>query len=173
MPDYVDEARMGIDRHTRINSGDTRMNFRTAALSAVAVAVLASATILAAQKSNEPAIGGYCPVAYKAAKMAQKSDPKITSTFDGQTFLLSSAMAKQMFDKAPAEYAPAYHGYCAAAVAKGMKLKANPELFTVEAGKTYLFSTAEAKAMFDKDKANMIKMADQNWPKVSKMKATE
>jgi len=144
------------------------MNFRKTALSMFAVGLLASATILSAQKS-EPAIGGYCPVAYKAAKMAQKGDPKVTSTFDGQTFLLSNNMAKEMFDKAPAEYAPAYHGYCAAAVAKGMKLKSNPELFTVEAGKTYLFSTAEAKAMFDKDKTNMIAMANQNWAKVSAM----
>ena len=129
--------------------------------------------IVSVQAASEPAIGGYCPVAYKAAKMAQKGDPAITSTYDGQTFRLSSAMAKQMFDKAPAEYAPAYHGYCAAAVAKGMKVKANPELFTVENGRTYLFSTAEAKAMFDKDKAKMIAMADQNWPKVSQMKAMD
>jgi YHS domain-containing protein len=105
--------------------------------------------------------------------MAQKGDPKVTSTYEGQTFWLSTAMAKHMFDKAPADYAPAYHGYCAAAVAKGMKLKANPELFTVEAGKTYLFSTAQAKAMFDKDKSSMIAMADKNWPKVSTMKTSE
>ncbi len=141
------------------------MNLRNAVLSAVAVLVLASATILAA--AGEPAIGGYCPVAYKAAGKAQKGDPKVTSTYDGQTFLLSNAMAKQMFDKAPADYAPAYRGYCATAVAKGMKVKANPELFTVERGRTYLFSTAEAKAMFDKDRAKTIAMADQNWPKVS------
>jgi YHS domain-containing protein len=78
-----------------------------------------------------------------------------------------------MFDKAPADYAPAYHGYCAAAMAKGMKLKANPELFTVEAGKTYLFSTAQAKAMFDKDKSSMIAMADKHWPRVSTLKDSE
>jgi YHS domain-containing protein len=147
------------------------MNLKKAALSAIALAVLAGATMLSAQKSNEPAIGGYCPVAYQAAKMAQKGDPAFASTFEGQTFLLSNGMAKQMFDKEPAKYAPAYQGFCAAAVARGMKLKSNPELFTVEGGKTYLFSTAEAKAMFDKNKANTITMANQNWPKVSKLEA--
>lgn len=131
--------------------------------------VLAGLSRVAAQKSQEPAIGGYCPVAYQAANMAQKGDPNFKSTFDGQTYYLTNAMAKEMFDKAPAKYAPAYQGYCAAAVAKGTKVKANPELFTVEGGRTYLFSTPQAKAMFDADKAAMIKMADANWPKVSKM----
>jgi YHS domain-containing protein len=147
------------------------MTLKKNALSAGAFAVLLGATVLAAQRSTEPAIGGYCPVAYQAAKMAQKGDPAVTSTYEGQTFYLTNAMVKGMFDKEPAKYAPAYQGFCAAAVAKGMKLKSNPELFTVEGGKTYLFSTAEAKAMFDKDKANMIKMANQNWPKVSKLDA--
>lgn len=135
----------------------------------VVLAALAGVSRIAAQTSQEPAIGGYCPVAYQAANMAQKGDPRFTSTFDGQTYYLTNAMAKGMFDKAPAKYAPAYQGYCAAAVAKGMKLKANPELFTVEGGRTYLFSTPQAKAMFDADKAALIKMADANWPKVSKM----
>lgn len=171
MTDYVEGAPLALESTYRNLLLEARvMNLRKAALSMCALALMASATILSAQKGNEPAIGGYCPVAYKAAKMAQKGDSKVTSTFDGQTFLLSNNMAKDMFDKAPAEYAPAYHGYCAAAVAKGMKLKSNPELFTVEAGKTYLFSTAEAKAMFDKDKGSMIAMANQNWPKVSTMK---
>ena len=145
------------------------MTMKKALLSTLAVAVLAGASVFAAQKSEEPAIGGYCPVAYQAAKMAQKGDAKVTSTFEGQTFYLTNAMVKQMFDKEPAKYAPAYQGFCAAAVAKGMKLKSNPELFTVEGGKTYLFSTVEAKKMFDADKANMIAMANGNWPKVAKM----
>jgi YHS domain-containing protein len=143
---------------------------KPAFVTAVAV-LLAGIAVVTLQAASEPAIGGYCPVAYKAAKMAQKGDPKVTSTYDGQTFQLSNAMAKEMFDKAPADYAPAYHGYCAAAVAKGMKVRANPELFTVEGGKTYLFSTAEAKAMFDMDKAKMIGTADRNWPKVAAMKS--
>ena len=145
------------------------MTMKKALLSTLAVAVMAGASVLAAQKSDEPAIGGYCPVAYQAAGKAQKGDPKVTSTFESQTFRLTNPMVKQMFDKEPAKYAPGYQGFCAAAVAKGMKLKSNPELFTVENGKTYLFSTAQAKQMFDKDKANMIAMANANWPKVAKM----
>jgi YHS domain-containing protein len=49
----------------------------------------------------------------------------------------------------------------------GKKIESNPELFTVHEGVTYLFSTAEAKAMFDKDPAASIAKADKNWPSLS------
>jgi YHS domain-containing protein len=146
------------------------MKLRTALLSTLAMALLAGFTIVSAQQAGDAAIGGYCPVAYKMAKMPVKGDPAFVSTYDGQTFQLANAMAKQMFDKAPADYAPAYHGYCATAVAKGMKVTADPALFSVVNGKTYLFSTAMAKEMFDKDQKNMIAMADKNWPTVAKAK---
>lgn len=149
------------------------MKLKSAILSAVAVALVASASMLSAQSKAEPAIGGYCPVAYIQANMAAKGDPKFTSVspVDGQTYQLSNAMAKDMFDKTPEKFTPAYEGFCAAAVAKGMKLKSDPKLFVVEDGKTYLFSTAQAKQMFEMDKANMIQMANANWPTVKTMKA--
>ena len=54
-----------------------------------------------------------------------------------------------MFD-APGKYVPAYEGFCATAVAQGMKLESDPKLFTVlHNGRAYLFSNTEAKAMFD------------------------
>lgn len=80
--------------------------------------------------------------------------------------------AKKMFDASPEKYAPAYLGYCPAAVAKGMKVKSDPTLFTVHNGHTYLFSTAEAKSMFDGAKEKMAAMADKEWPAVSKKPET-
>lgn len=149
------------------------MKLKTALLSAMAVVLLAGASIVSAQSKTEPAIGGYCPVAYIQANMAAKGDAKFTSVskVDGQTYQLSNAMAKDMFDKMPEKFTPAYEGFCATAVAKGMKLKSDPKLFVVENGKTYLFSTEEAKKMFEMDKAGTIEKANGNWPKVSAMKA--
>ena len=39
---------------------------------------------------------------------ASKGDPKFTSTVDGQTYQLTNAMVKDMFDKEPAKYTPSY-----------------------------------------------------------------
>ena len=75
-----------------------------------------------------------------------------------------------MFDKAPGKYVPAYDGICATGVAMGMKLPSDPKLFTVHDGRTYLFSDAKAKAMFEKDKTGIIAKADANWPKLQKQR---
>ena len=148
------------------------MNLRKALLSALAVALVASASILSAQAKPEAAIGGYCPVAYVQANMAAKGDATFSSvsSVDGRTYYLSNAMAKEMFDKMPAKYTPAYEGFCATAVAQGMKVKSDPKLFVVESGKTYLFSTEQAKKMFEMNKAGTIEKANAAWPKVSAMK---
>jgi YHS domain-containing protein len=114
-----------------------------------------------------PALGGYCPVADLAMNEAMKGDPTQGSQYKGQTYLFANADAKKMFDAAPEKYLPAYAGWCATAVAQGMKLASDPKLFTVYNGRTYLFSTADARTMFDKDKAGTVAKADAAWPKVS------
>ncbi|MBA3888074.1 MAG: twin-arginine translocation pathway signal protein [Acidobacteria bacterium] len=113
-------------------------------------------------------LGGYCPVAYVAMNQAVKGSPEHKSVHQGKTYHLTNADAKKMFDAAPARYLPAYDGLCATGVAMGMKLESDPALFAVHNGRAYLFSDAEAKAMFEKDTRGIIAKADANWPKVQK-----
>lgn len=144
------------------------MQIKKVILSVFALVVLA-AGYASAQAKPDVAIGGYCPVAYSMAGKASKGDPQFTSVVEGRTYQLTNAMVKEMFDKEPAKFTPAYKGYCATAVAKGMKLEADPTQFIVEGGKTYVFSSADAKKMFEMDKAGTIKAANANWAKVDKM----
>jgi len=126
---------------------------------ALAVAVAAGTYA----ETKESAIGGYCPVAYVKMGKAVKGDARWSSERDGQTFLFSAAQAKEMFDKSPDQFNVAYHGYCATGIAMGKKIASNPEIFTVNKGVTYLFSSAEAKAMFDKDPDGSSAKADKHW----------
>jgi len=142
----------------------------------IAVALTGTSGMSHAAKSNKevakksaPAIGGYCPVAYVAAGKALKGDAKFASKHMGHTYWFVSADAKKMFDEAPAKYTVAYDGYCATAVAEGMKVTSDPTLFTVHEGVSYLFVNAQAKQMFDDAIEAMKTKADENWPKVSKM----
>ena len=149
---------------------------RKTVVSVLALALVAGFSVFAAQSaaptegSHGPAIGGYCPVAYQAMNRAVKGDEAHASTYMGQTFHFFNAEAKGMFDAAPAKFVPAYEGYCATAVAQGMKLVSDPTLFTLHEGAAYLFSSAEAKAVFDKDIAATIAKANENWPKVKAAK---
>lgn len=128
----------------------------------LALAFAVAGGVAAADK--EAAIGGYCPVAYVKMGKAVKGDARWSSEQDGQKFLFSAPQAKEMFDKSPDQYRVAYKGYCATGVAMGKKIASNPESFSVHKGVTYLFSTAEAKGMFDKDPVGTVAKADKAWP---------
>jgi len=110
----------------------------------------ASLSIVSAeeQAKTEVALDGYCPVAYAAMNKAVKGDPQFASEYQGKTYYLANGDAKKVFDKAPEDYVVAYDGWCATAMAKGMKIESDPTIFVVRDGKTYLFSNEEAKAMF-------------------------
>jgi YHS domain-containing protein len=130
---------------------------------AIGAALVLGLVVAPLTLAAEAAIGGYCPVAYTAMDKAVKGDPKFASVHDGKTYHLTNAKAKKMFDKAPEDYTVAYDGWCATAMAQGKKIESDPTLFVVGDGKTYLFSSKKAKAMFNKDAHGTIAKADSNW----------
>jgi YHS domain-containing protein len=127
-------------------------------------AALGAASLVAGEK--EAVAGGYCPVAYVKMHKAVKGDPQIRSEKDGHVYHFANAQAKQMFDAEPAKYRIAYDGWCATGIAMGKKIASNPELFTERGGVTYLFSSEQAKATFDKDPAMTAAKADEVWSKI-------
>ncbi len=117
-----------------------------------------------AEKGAEtPALGGYCPVAYVAMNKAVKGDPKISLDYEGEHYVFANADAKKMFEADPSKYHVAYDSYCATAVSMGKKLESEPTLFTVDDGVTYLFSSADAKKMFDANPDGVVRKADAQW----------
>jgi YHS domain-containing protein len=129
----------------------------------ITITVGTSGAASAAKSSHSPALQGYCPVAYVAMGKAMKGDPKIASVHAGHRYLFANADAKKMFVSDPAKYEVAYDGWCATAVSMGKKLKSDPKLFTAHGGKTYLFSSAEAKSAFDGMPDGVIMKADAQW----------
>ncbi len=113
--------------------------------------------------AHEPALGGYCPVAYVVMKQAVKGDPKISVVHEGHRYLLANADAKKMFEADPSKYHVAYDGLCATAMAMGKQMPSDPKLFTISEGATYLFSTEDAKKMWDADPKVLAAKADVQW----------
>jgi YHS domain-containing protein len=130
------------------------------ALIAVTVGISGAGT---SKSAHTPALQGYCPVAYVAMGKAVKGDPKISSTYEGHRYLFANADAKKMFDADPSKYQVAYDGWCATAVSMGKKVKSVPAQFSIHGGKTYLFSSAEAKKAFDGMPEGVIMKADEQW----------
>jgi len=110
-----------------------------------------------------PAFGGHCPVAYVEMKQAITGDPEISLDYQGTHYVFANADAKKMFEKDPAKYHVAYSGYCATAMSMGKWFESDPNIFTIEGGVVYLFSSAEAKKMFDAAPAGFIEKADEQF----------
>ncbi|MGI9281693.1 MAG: YHS domain-containing (seleno)protein [Endozoicomonas sp.] len=117
---------------------------------------------------SDKAVSGYDPVAYFTEGKPVKGSDKFTARYKDATWYFKSAEHKKLFQENPEKYAPQYGGYCAWAVAHGDTASADPHQWTIEDGKLYLNYNESIQKDWLKDKLNLIKDADKNWPKVIK-----
>lgn len=122
------------------------------------------------ERFAKPMIGGYCPVAYQLSAKAVKGDVKFKQTIRSEVYHLASAEAKAAFIKEPDKFIPLYGGLCAEGVARGKRYLADPTVFAVVDGRTYLFFDAAAKKTFEANPAETIKNSDANWPELKQAK---
>ncbi|MBV6639639.1 MAG: YHS domain-containing protein [Cyclobacteriaceae bacterium] len=116
-------------------------------------------------------IQGYDPVAYFTDNKALEGEKTITSTHQGVKYYFSNSKNKDLFDRNPSKYLPAYGGWCAYAMAGGEKVKIDPETFKIIDGKLYLFYNFyfnNTLTKWNKDEANLKRQADQHWARISK-----
>lgn len=117
----------------------------------------------ARKRFNEPRLRGYCPVCYQLLNRAVLGGPKFKVIYRAGVYHLATPEAKEAFLKDPKKYAPQYEGFCAVAMASNRRIPANPALFAVVDGKTYLFRDTKSKQAFRADPSEFIKKADANW----------
>ena len=122
------------------------------------------------ERFAKPMISGYCPVAYQQSAQAVKGEVKFKQTIRAEVYHLANAEAKAAFIMAPDKFIPRYAGLCAEGVARGKRYAADPTVFAVVDGRTYLFFDVAAKKTFDANPAETIKNADANWPELKKAK---
>ncbi|HVW61713.1 MAG TPA: YHS domain-containing (seleno)protein, partial [Puia sp.] len=79
------------------------------------------------------------------------------------TWYFASRENLESFKAAPEKYAPRYGGYCAYGTAQGHKAPTEVETWSILDGKLYFNYNQKVKEMWSKDRAAMIKKADQNW----------
>ncbi len=112
------------------------------------------------------AVGGYDTVAYHTQKQAIVGNPAFRVSWKGAEWRFATAEARDQFVTEPEKYAPQFGGYCAFAVAYGSTAAGDPKLFTLVDGKVYLNLNESVQSTWQRDQANLIKRAEQNWPKV-------
>jgi YHS domain-containing protein len=116
------------------------------------------------------AINGYDPVAYFKQSKPVKGDHKFAYDWHGATWYFSSKENMEAFKSAPEQYAPQCGGFCDYGMSQGHKSPTSPDAWTIVDGKLYLNYNNDVKAMWSKDRANLIKKADENWVKLKNVK---
>ncbi len=121
--------------------------------------------------SSGLALEGYCPVAYFAVNKPVKGKPEFASTYNEVTYHFVSAAAKQMFEKNPEKYLPAFGGWCAFGMAVADKFPVNPRVFKIVNGRLLLFldnkSVNALKLWNDGNERELLEKAEAHWKKVS------
>ncbi len=146
------------------------------AFSATLAASLAPATAFAFDMDspseynleNGLGIKGFDPVAYFTVGKPMKGMPEFTASFEGVKYQFASAESRDMFIVNPAKYAPQYGGFCAMAVANGVKLDGMPNIWTIYEGKLYLNVGPAIQKLWVSDIPKYEAIAKDNWPQIRK-----
>lgn len=150
---------------------------RVAALLAAA-AVLGGCNSLVAQNPSSPmqpvnaarrgdevrlALRGYDVVAYRTQGQAVRGSPRWRSEFEAVTYYFDSAEHQAQFERDPARYQIAYHGFDATRMVYAIPELADPEVWRLIEGRVFLFADAGSRAAFELDTQANIALADRYW----------
>ena len=117
--------------------------------------------------TEQPALNGYCPVAYFVADGPLMGSAEYAATHGGQTYHLVSADAKAMFEQAPEKYVPAYGGACAFGMSIKETFPIDPTNYKIVNDRLFLFlknDETDASALWNaEDEAGTIAKADENF----------
>ncbi len=156
-----------------------RTNAATAAAALIGVALLAGSSGSAdAQQKPEIfqagqdqfgtnlAVSGFDTVAYHTQNLPVPGTGAFRVSWKGAEWRFATQQNRDLFVQNPERYAPQFGGYCAFAVAFGSTTSADPRVFAVRNGKLYLNLNASVQSQWTRDQDNLIRRAEQNWPRV-------
>jgi YHS domain-containing protein len=131
--------------------------------------IFLGANVVTQAADQRVALKGYDPVAYFTEQRPMLGDPKYQHEWDGATYRFALAKHLELFKADPDRYLPQYNNWCAASVAKGIKVHGNPEYWLVVDGRLYLFGGPPGPGLMKADPAAMMSTADKNWQNVSRL----
>ncbi len=108
------------------------------------------------------AIRGYDPVAYFTTGTPTLGLPELEFEWDEHRYRFSRPEHRELFKADPARYAPQFANFCAMALAKGLIVEADPQIWLISDGKLYIFGGPEGPRLFQQSLAENVARANQN-----------
>lgn len=110
------------------------------------------------------AMQGYDPVGFFTDGKPVKGSAQFVSEEGGATYWFASKNHKELFDKNPAKYEPAFGGYCAYGVSRNKLVKIDVEAFQIVGGRLLLQYSKGVRDDFNEDTQGNLSKAEANWP---------
>ncbi|MFO1150892.1 MAG: YHS domain-containing (seleno)protein [Alsobacter sp.] len=112
------------------------------------------------------AIFGYDPIGYFLEGRPVAGRTEFEFRWQNAVWRFASKANLEEFSRAPDVFAPAYGGYDADAVSRGVAAMPDPTIFLLVDDRLFLFRTTEARRRFVEDE-NAVVVADDAWPKLA------
>jgi len=123
--------------------------------------------------ANDLAIKGYDPVSYFTMSTAKMGNASYTATYKGGIYQFSTEENRDMFNAAPAKYAPQYGGYCAFGVAMEKKFDTDPLAWKIVDNKLYLNLNKDVQKKWLTDVSGYLDLSSENWHDIKSVAADE
>lgn len=140
---------------------------------ALTLTSLANAGVETDTNDNDVILAGHDAVAYFTEDKAVLGSANYTANYNGAVYRFVSAKNRDMFRAKPAQYAPAYGGYCALGTSFGKKFSVDGKAFQVVEGRLYVNKNLKVYQSWKKDIPNNIVKAEGQWPLIEPIAAKE
>jgi YHS domain-containing protein len=108
------------------------------------------------------ALKGYDPVSYFTDAKPEQGSAEFSFAFDDTTYWFKNAEHRAKFAADPEHYAPQFDGFCAVQLSRGLKVEADPEVWTITDGKLYVFSGKRGLPIFNEHPVDIAQKAAEN-----------
>ncbi len=115
------------------------------------------------ESPSRTALSGYDPVSYFTAGHPEQGSAEFSFQFDDATYWFASEEHRRIFAADPEHYAPQFKGYCALSVARGLKIEADPEAWTIWNGKLFVFGSKDLVPEFKANPGEIAGKANAAW----------
>ena len=128
----------------------------------------ASATDVNRAALTGVAIEGYDPVSYWVDGEPMAGSHAISLEWHGATWRFASESNRQLFLNDPYKYAPAFGGYCAYGIGRGIKADIHPYFWEIRNGHLYLFISQAARNWWRQDRRKLLPAAQRQWAMIGR-----
>lgn len=147
------------------------MNFLSAFKGFSAIALLGLSALSYAGNDTETdqngvILAGHDVIAYFKQNKPVLGDTKYTAVYNDAIYRFKSAANRDLFNQAPAKYAPQYGGFCAYGMTFGKKFEIDGKAFEIRNGKLYVNKNKDVYKAWAENIPKHITEANAQWPDV-------